>query len=81
MVCSSPSNSPWWAAVAAVFESLAQAGARGAKLALRVMAEPDRVLAAAQLGITMASLALGWIGEPFVSEVLRWPLGLIPAND
>lgn len=63
------------------FESLAQAGARGAKLALRVMAEPDRVLAAAQLGITMASLALGWIGEPFVSEVLRWPLGLIPAND
>lgn len=54
------------------FESLAQAGARGAKLALRVMAEPDRVLAAAQLGITMASLALGWIGEPFVSEVLRY---------
>lgn len=59
-------------------EELARHQTSGARLALRVMENPDRVLAAAQLGITMASLALGWVGEPFVADLLAVPLGLLP---
>lgn len=59
-------------------EELARNQVPGASSALRVLENPDRVLAAAQLGITMASLALGWVGEPFVADVLAVPLGLLP---
>lgn len=61
-------------------EELARNQIPGARLALRVLENPDRVLAAAQLGITMASLALGWVGEPFVADLLAVPLGLLPLD-
>jgi magnesium and cobalt exporter, CNNM family len=59
-------------------EELAASGNRAARLVLRAQADPNRFISAAQLGITVASLLLGWIGEetfagllhPLVSTVL-----------
>jgi putative hemolysin len=56
----------------------AESGAVGAKRAKHMLADTDRVLAASQLGITMASLALGWVGEPFVANLIEPPLRNLP---
>ena len=49
---------------------LAEGGSKGAKAALRLLESPTRFISAVQLGVTLASLALGWIGEPTVAELL-----------
>jgi CBS domain containing-hemolysin-like protein len=49
-------------------------GSTTARLALRLMGNPDRVIAASQLGITIASLALGWVGEATVASIVEPPL-------
>ena len=46
-------------------------------LAIRVSNHLDRYLSATQFGITLTSLGLGWIGEPFVAKWLTGPLGEI----
>jgi CBS domain containing-hemolysin-like protein len=46
-------------------------GARGAK---HIVDHLDAYIAACQLGITMASLALGWIGEPVLAHLIEPPL-------
>jgi len=52
-------------------EARAAAGNRRAQAALRLLADPTSFISATQLGITIASLALGWIGEPTVASVLE----------
>jgi len=51
----------------------------GARLVQRMMGNVEAYLACCQLGITMASLGLGWVGEPTVSALLKPaldPLGM-----
>ena len=50
-------------------EPLAQKGNRRAKIAQEIISHLDASLSATQLGITMSSLALGWIGEPLVASL------------
>ena len=50
---------------------LAQAGSARAKMARRLTRNLDAYLSATQLGITLASLALGWIGEPAFARLLE----------
>jgi CBS domain containing-hemolysin-like protein len=56
-------------------EGLARDGARGATLALKQLDQIDEYLAACQLGITMASLGIGFLGEPAIASLLEGPLG------
>lgn len=55
-------------------EELAEGGSRGARQAQGILRRLDFYLAASQLGITVASLALGWVGEPVVAGILTGPL-------
>jgi CBS domain containing-hemolysin-like protein len=60
-------------------DSMAASGATGARLTQRMLKDVEAYLACCQLGITMASLGLGWVGEPTVSallEPLLVPLGM-----
>jgi CBS domain containing-hemolysin-like protein len=52
-------------------ETRAAAGSRRAQCALRLISDPTFFISATQLGITIASLALGWIGEPTVAALLE----------
>ena len=53
----------------------------GAKAAKRVTENVNSYLAACQLGITLASLALGWLGEPAFSALIRPALSPIGFSD
>ncbi|PAF41297.1 hemolysin family protein [Helicobacter sp. 11S03491-1] len=55
-------------------EELAKTNKLNAKLALKISNQLDTYLSATQLGITLSSLALGWIGEPAVARILSVPL-------
>lgn len=50
---------------------LAEQGSVRAKMARRLTRRLDAYLSTTQLGITLSSLALGWIGEPAFEHVLR----------
>jgi CBS domain containing-hemolysin-like protein len=52
-------------------EELARDGNRKAVLAREMVSHLDKYLSATQLGITVASLALGWIGEPAFAGIVR----------
>ena len=51
-------------------ETLIQEGNTRAKYAKKLIDELDEALSVTQLGITLASLGLGWVGEPFVAELI-----------
>jgi len=52
-------------------ETLAIDGNKNAKHTLKVVKDLNSYLSACQLGITLASLGLGWVGEPAFAEMLR----------
>ena len=51
-------------------ETLIQEGNKRAKYAKKLTDELDEALSVTQLGITLASLGLGWVGEPFVAKLI-----------
>jgi CBS domain containing-hemolysin-like protein len=52
-------------------EELVQQGVRRAKSVEAAINHLDRTIATTQLGITLASLALGWVGEPALAHLLE----------
>jgi CBS domain containing-hemolysin-like protein len=58
-------------------EQKAQEGNRMAILSKQIVSNLDGYLAATQFGITLASLGLGWIGEPVVSKILIGAMELV----
>jgi len=55
-------------------DQLIAEGHRRARAVRRAVTTPDRYIAATQLGITMASIGLGWIGEPMLAHLIQPPL-------
>jgi CBS domain containing-hemolysin-like protein len=52
-------------------DQLIAEGSATARVVRRALADPDSYIAATQLGITMTSLGLGWIGEPALAAVIE----------
>lgn len=61
-------------------EELAAQGHPTALIVRRALDDPDRFIAATQLGITIASLALGWIGEPALAQLFVPLLQFLPSS-
>jgi CBS domain containing-hemolysin-like protein len=59
-------------------DEMAKAGDRKAMLARRAIQSLDRYISATQLGITLASLGLGWVGEPALAGLFERLLGFLP---
>ena len=58
-------------------ETLAAEGNKRAIMGLHVIGKLDAYLSACQLGITLASLGLGWVGEPFLAQMLQPAFALL----
>jgi len=58
-------------------EPRALAGSRSARTALRAMEDVSLMMAGAQLGITVCSLGLGYLGEPAIAHALEGPFETI----
>jgi putative hemolysin len=59
-------------------EQLLEAGVPGAQAVRRLQRSLDDLLPAVQLGVTLCSLALGWLGEPLAASILAGWLGALP---
>jgi CBS domain containing-hemolysin-like protein len=60
-------------------DQLVAEGHPGARAVRRAVSDPERYIAATQLGITMASLGLGWIGEPALASLIQPAFRFLPA--
>lgn len=58
-------------------DQMASEGDRSALIVQRALQQLDRYISGTQLGITLASLALGWIGEPAVAVLVDRVLHLV----
>jgi CBS domain containing-hemolysin-like protein len=62
-------------------EELTAKGVAGARAAQQIVADMDRYIATTQLGITMAGIGMGWVGEPVLTALfvsaLDWPLQML----
>src|SRR5580693_2335416 len=54
---------------------LAEEGQAGAQAALNLLSNPERLLSVTQIGVTLASLGLGWAGEDTMYHVMLHVLG------
>lgn len=61
-------------------DELANKGNAAAKLVQKSIAHLDTYISATQLGITLASLALGWIGEPAIAHFVEPYLSFLPSE-
>jgi CBS domain containing-hemolysin-like protein len=59
-------------------ETLAAGGKSSARRLLTVLNNLNAYLSASQLGITLASLGLGWVGEPVIARMLEMPMSGLP---
>src|SRR5437762_7060461 len=61
-------------------DQLIAEGHRRARAVRRAVTAPDRYIAATQLGITMASLGLGWLAEPALATLLEPAFAFLPGQ-
>jgi len=59
-------------------EQLLEAQVPGARAVRRLQQNLDDLLPAVQLGVTLCSLALGWLGEPLAAQILAGWMGALP---
>lgn len=59
-------------------EQLSNEGNSNAKKALKLVNETNKMLAAAQLGVTIASIALGWVAESTIVQLIEPLINMIP---
>ncbi len=59
-------------------EAMVRSGDRLARFAVRAVSNISRILSASQLGVTLASLGLGWVAESTVGEVFEHLFANLP---
>ena len=59
-------------------DAMIAAGDARARTVRQALQSLDRTISGTQLGITLASLGLGWIGEPAIADVLAALFGALP---
>ena len=59
-------------------EQLVNEGSSSARRALKLVNNTNKMLAAAQLGVTIASIALGWVAEATIVQLILPVINLLP---
>ena len=59
-------------------EQLCNEGNANAKKALKLVEDVNKMLAAAQLGVTIASIALGWVAEATIVQLIEPVIKILP---